>query len=214
MAQPQDDLSKALTAAMQQKGVIGKNQVIVIDHTVDRAVGTGVGGEAIGDKATLNGEGSAPAVALPGASAMGGSSKFSGTAEMVTKSVAFRIASGIVGILALVFGINIGQQGNVRGALVIGGTGLGLLIGAILFPEWLALGLLAFFAASLVEYAWQHGAFTGAVAWTTLAVHKLESAFPGSGAAFNKEVKATAESAERGIVNKIAKANGATSVDV
>lgn len=207
----QDDLSKALTAAMQQKGVIGKNQVIVIDHTVDRAVGTGVGGEAVGDKATLSGEGSAPMVSLPGASATGGDAKFKGTAEMVTKSGAFRWVAGMIGFLVMLGGWLIGQQGNIRGGLIVGASGFLVLVGAVFFPDWLAVGLLLFFFVNSCEYAWRHGLLTGSLA-------SIVTAMNASGAAaveaFHREAANVVEPSEANVINKVAVKNDARSIKV
>lgn len=210
--QPQDDLSKALTAAMQQKGVIGKNQVIVIDHTVDRAVGTGVGGEAVGDKATLSGEGSAPSVALPGASATGGDAKFKGTAEMVSKSIAFRWIAGIVGVAFLWMGWSLFSKGlNPKGGLVVGGVGLGLIVGAIAFPEWLPIALLLFLVVSVIEYAYRHSLLTGSIRTSMSAVHDMGDA---AVAAFNKAASKFTEGGERNLIEKVAASEGAHGIKV
>lgn len=209
--QTQDDLSKALTAAMQQKGVIGKNQVIVIDHTVDRALGTGVSGEAVGDKAAINGEGSAPTVSLPGATATGGDAKFKGTAEMVTKSAAFRWIAAFIGFIVMLAGWLIGQQGNIRGGLIVGGSGLAVLVGAILFPDWLAVGLLLFFFVNSLEYAYRHGLLTGSLASVVTSVN---SAGASALSAFHEAAKSVVEPREASIINKAAVKNEAYEVKV
>lgn len=189
----------------------GPNVQIIED--VDTAKASGVGGHAIGDKATIDqSHSTAPSVPAPwGGMATGGSADTSATAEMVTHSTAFRIAAGIVGGLCFLLGISIFQQGNLRGAIIIGGSGLCVLIGAILFPEWLTLALLAFYFFNITEYAYAHGILTGTIASIVTAVHSADSAVSKG---FTEAVGDIAETNEIAVINKHAKRNDATSIRI
>jgi hypothetical protein len=189
----------------------GPNVQIIED--VDTAKASGVGGHAIGDKATIDqSHSTAPSVPAPwGGMATGGSADTSATAEMVTHSLAFRIAAGIVGGLCFLLGISIFQQGNPRGAVIVGGSGLCVLIGAILFPEWLTLALLAFFFFNITEYAYAHGRLTGALASIVTAVHSADEAVSKG---FVDAVADIAETSEINLINKHAKRNDASSIRI
>lgn len=211
-AQPSsDDLNRIVEKALREQGKLGPNQRVVIHQHSETATATGAGGVATGDKVEHKFEGSAPTVTLPGAGASGGDSKQAGTAEMVTGSAAFRWIAGIVGVLVLGLGFLVGKQGNVRGAVVLGGSGALLFLGAIFAPEWLAVGLLLFFVISAVEYARTHSLLTGSLATALSGIH---SGGATVSAAVLEEMNKVLSPGEAAIINRVAKANEAYSVKV
>ncbi len=183
---------------------------IIVDSDKTAIKSTGPGGTANGNDAKLDQANMKPPAFTPWGSGMGGSADSSlSAAASVYGSQAFRWLAGIVGLIALLVAFFIGKAGNLRGAAVFAGTGIGLLIGTIFFPEWLELGLLAFLCVHLWEYAYTHGLFTGTLASINTAIHNA-----GIGAAFNRAMDGIAEKPEAALVNKSALANGATSVKV
>lgn len=188
------------------------DQVVVVEDD-DKGHAKGAGGRAIGkDVKLVETDSKPPSLNMPWGSGMGGSADTSlSAAASVYGSMAFRWIAGIVGLLSLLGGYFIARQGNPRGAMVVGGSGLGLIVGTIFFPEWLELGLLAFFAVHLIEYAHAHSLFTGTLATITTAAHNAGS---GVSAAFNAAVNEIVEPAEAQLINRVAKANNATSVKV
>lgn len=206
--------AQPMTTADLAKQYPGRTVVIESDKTTIEA--TGVGGQAVGADAHLDQTHSTPpSINMPWGGGAGGSSDTSlSAAAQVYGSIAFRWIAGIVGLLSMLGGYFVGRQGNLRAAAIYAGTGLGLLVGTIFFPEWLELGLLAFLVVHLIQYARDHGVLTGAIAWSGVAIHKLDSAFPGVAAAFSEKVGGTAEPNEAALINKVAKANDASSVKV
>lgn len=202
--------AQSLTPAELVKKYGPNTRVEIVE---DSAEATGVGGHAIGDKATIDqSHSTAPSVPAPwGGNATGGSADTAATAELITRSLAFRLAAGIAGGLVLLLGISIFQQGNLRGSLIVGGSGLGVLLGAIFFPEWLALGLLAFFFFNVCEYAYAHGLLTGTLASVVTAVNTAGS---GVATGFNQAMSDIAETSENTLVNKHAKRNDASAVRI
>lgn len=214
-AQPQSPMQKTVEEALRKSGQLAPGQTVVIHEHSETASATGAGGEATGDKVTHEFTGSAPTVSLPGAGASGGNSASKGTAEMVTSSPAFRWVAGIIGFLVLLAGWVLGQQGNMRGAIVVGGSGLICLLGAIFFPEWLAVGLLLFFLTNSLEYAWRHGLLTGSLASLVTSVHAAgEAAGTSVTNAFKSAAANVVEPREAALINKAAVKNEAYSVKV
>lgn len=204
--------AQPITAEQLLKQMKPGDTIQLVDDK-NAARGTGVGGIANGADAKLDQtHATAPSVSTPWGSAMGGSADSSlSAAAAVYQSTAFRWIAGIVGGLALLGGYFVGRQGNLRGAALYVATGAGLIAGTIFFPEWLELGLLAFLAFHLVEYAYQHGLLTGSIASIVTAVHNVGGAFADQ---FNTAVKGVREANEAPLMNKIAAANGAKSVEV
>lgn len=191
------------------------DRIVSVDDDTTTIKATGVGGTANGADAKLDQTHSTPpSIQMPWGAAVGGSADSSlSAAARVYGSTAFRWIAGIVGVFFLVMAYFTGKRTDAVGAVVLGATGIGLLVGTIFFPEWMELGLLSFAALHGLLYAHRHGALTGVVAWSTLAVHNLDGKFPGLSNAFNKAIKDTAEPTERAMLNKIAVANGAKSID-
>lgn len=208
---PRITMAQPMSQAELAKQFPGRSVIIDSDKTTIKA--TGVGGQAIGADAKLDQKNAtAPNIITPWGSGMGGSADTSlSAAASVYGSIAFRIAAGVVGLIALLGAYFVGRTGNLRAAAVYGLTGAALLLGTILWPEWLELGLLAFVAVHLVMYAKDHNLLTGNLGSIFTAVENEGADFATK---FNAAVKKVRESYEAPTMNRIAAANGAKSVEV
>lgn len=185
------------------------DRIVSVDDDTTTIKATGVGGTANGADAKLDQTHSTPpSIQMPWGAAVGGSADSSlSAAARVYGSTAFRWIAGIVGGLALLGAYFVGRMGNLRAAAVYGLTGVSLIAGTIFFPEWLELGLLAFVVIHLIQYAYDHNLLTGTLASIVTGLHN-------AGSATNAAISAVIEPAEAALLNKVAKANDATSVKV
>lgn len=210
---PTRALAQPLSPAELQKKYGNNVQVQIID---DGAEATGPGARATGpDSAKLTQAGGvAPSIATPWGQDNAGNANTTASAESVTGSLWFRWVVGIAAGLVLALGVLLGYQNNVSGAMIVGGTGLAILILDIFFFPWLvvlAVGAILFIA---LKYAWDHGLITGQVATLVTAIHNtLEAGGKAVEDAFNKSASGIASnSREVNGINKAAAANGATTV--